>query len=148
GRFFRYAEERDPNITEAFDFPWLTYNGSGLLPQDRTHTLKVTGSYETSGGTTLGGSLNAASGTPLSATTDPEGGTTPFYGGLNLVKRGTADRTSPLFNLDLKWSHRWELGKGVALGLYADVFNALNLQTVTNSDQYYMQAGTGRNLVC
>src|SRR5207249_1643665 len=75
--------------------PWVTYNASGLLPQDRTHVFKVNGEYAWPSGTVLGAALNVHSGTPLSATTGPEGGTTPFYGGLFILERGAAGEPPP-----------------------------------------------------
>ena len=54
-----------------------------------------------------------------------------------LVARGSGPRLPWTFGMDLQISYRVGMAKGIALSITADVFNALNLQGVTNRDQEY-----------
>ncbi len=45
GLFSNDNGQLDPNITSKYDIPSLLINGYGLLPNDRTHVLKVYGGY-------------------------------------------------------------------------------------------------------
>lgn len=57
----------DAGRTEAFDDPWVNYNGHGYLPNDRRHQIKARGTYALSDHWQLGGTLNVQSGRPISA---------------------------------------------------------------------------------
>jgi len=59
-----------PNGERAFDLWYLGYDKElnlidGVLPSDRTHVLKAFGSYSFPFGLTVGGIMNAMSGTPI-----------------------------------------------------------------------------------
>ena len=45
GLFSNDNGQLDPNITSKYDIPSLLVNAYGLLPNDRTHVLKVYGGY-------------------------------------------------------------------------------------------------------
>ena len=45
GLFSNDNGQLDPNITSKYDIPSLLCNGYGLLPNDRTHVLKLYGGY-------------------------------------------------------------------------------------------------------
>jgi hypothetical protein len=75
-------------------------NGTGLLPNDRTHVLKLFGSQPIGSRLTVGGTFLLASGTPLSE-----------YGALSMVPppfrvlvrpRGTSGRTSMIWDLGVR----------------------------------------------
>ena len=55
----------DAGRTEAFDDPWVNFNGYGYLPNDRKHQVKARGVYALSENWQLGGTLSAASGRPI-----------------------------------------------------------------------------------
>jgi len=57
----------DSGRTEAFDDPWVNYNAFGYLANDRTHSIKARGVYALSDHWQLGGTLDVASGRPISA---------------------------------------------------------------------------------
>ncbi len=141
GRYFVETEERDPNLTEAFDFPALVVNTDGLLPQDHTHQVKLYGNYRVTPSFDVGATVRYASGSPISATTDPTGGSTPFLGPIFLLKRGSAGRTPSLQNLDLSLSYDIRDTSKTKLSLFLDVFNVLNSQKAVHVDEQFLAAG-------
>ncbi len=149
GRYIEDVEERDPHPTEAFDFPILTYNANGYLPQDRRHQLKLFGSAQTPIGLRFGGSYRWLSGAPLSATTDPDNFNNPFaYGRIFLLPQGYAGRTPSLQQLDLQVSYPWTMSGHVRAEFFLDVFNVLNRQAGTRFEQQFLQAGSADNVSC
>jgi outer membrane receptor protein involved in Fe transport len=144
GRYFAESEERDPNQTEAFDVPALTVNTYGRLPQDRPEQLKAYGSYRATSNLTLSGTARRSSGTPIDATTDPLGGSTPFLGAIYLLPRGEAGRTPSINNLDLGLSYEVRDSKRVKLTFMVDVFNVLNEQRPIRVDSQFLAAGVWR----
>jgi hypothetical protein len=57
----------DTGRTEAFDNPWVNYGGSGYLPNDHRHQLKLRGAYALTENWEFGTTLNVQSGRPVSA---------------------------------------------------------------------------------
>lgn len=57
----------DAGRTEAFDDPWVNFNGYGYLPNDRKHQVKARGVYGLGEHWQIGGTLAASSGRPISA---------------------------------------------------------------------------------
>jgi len=55
----------DTGRTENFDDPWVNYNGYGYLPNDRRHQLKLRGSYAITDDWTIGATLDARTGGPI-----------------------------------------------------------------------------------
>jgi hypothetical protein len=85
-----------------FFTPEQHVNGTGLLPNDRTHLLKVFGSQQVGPRLVVGASLLVASGTPLSeygAIQLPP----PFRGFVR--QRGTAGRTPTIWDLGIRASY-------------------------------------------
>lgn len=144
GRYFAETEERDPNQTEAFDVPALAVNTYGRLPQDRPEQVKAYGSYRITSNLTLSGTLRMLSGTPIDATTDPLGGSTPFLGAIYLLPRGSAGRTPSLTNLDLGLAYDVRDSKRIKLTFMADVFNVMNEQKASRVDSQFLAAGVWR----
>jgi len=73
-------------------------NSTGLLPNDRTHVLKVSGAYRFPFGVTAGAFFTWQSGTPLN-----EFGTNPTYVRyVFLVPRGSVGRTPAIWDLNLR----------------------------------------------
>jgi hypothetical protein len=91
-----------PHVGPQFDFADQLVNGTGLLPNDRTHVLKAFGWADLPAGFAVGGSMLVASGTPLSA-----------YGGIAVgspywgfpTSRGTAGRTPATWDLGVRLSY-------------------------------------------
>ena len=144
GRYFVETEERDPNQTEAFDVPALAVNTYGRLPQDRPNQVKAYGSYRITSDVTLSGTARYLSGTPIDATTDPLGGSTPFLGPIYLMPRGTAGRTASVKNLDLGLAYDIRDSKRVKMTVTLDVFNALNEQNAVSADSQFLAVGMWR----
>jgi hypothetical protein len=57
----------DAGRTEAFDDPWVNYGANGYLPNDRRHSIKMRGSYAFNDNWSVGATLSALSGRPISA---------------------------------------------------------------------------------
>jgi hypothetical protein len=77
-------------------------NSTGLLPNDRTHVFKFSGSYHFDFGLTAGTFLLWQSGTPLSEWGGSSIGP-PWYAFLR--QRGTAGRTPSIFDVNLRFSY-------------------------------------------
>jgi hypothetical protein len=85
-----------PNGNGSFDLLEETVNADGLLPNNRTHVFKLSGSYRPGLGLTLGAFGIWESGTPLSEF--GSGSWTPIF----LAPRGTAGHTPSLWDLNLR----------------------------------------------
>jgi carboxypeptidase family protein/TonB-dependent receptor-like protein len=155
--------QSDPGITSLYDFPtndpsytaigvpqfgfkgdirFLGDLGSGPLPLDRPHQIKVYGSYLLNFGLTLSAGLNMSSGRPLTALA-----ANPVYqngGEIPLTERGDGFATSQGFQtrtpfttlLDGHASYPVRFGGQRRLILVADLFNIFNTQTVTDYNNY------------
>lgn len=145
GRYFVETEERDPNQTEAFDVPALAINTYGKLPQDRPDQVKLYGAYRATPDLTVSASARYLSGTPIDATTDPLGGSTPFLGPIYLMPRGSAGRTPALRNLDLGLAYDIRDSKKVTMTVMLDVFNVLNEQRPVAVDSQFLAVGLWRS---
>lgn len=161
--FFRSDNgQSDPAISSLFDFPTndpsykalaavhggsgdIRYQGdtlgTGVLPNDRPHQLKVYGNYIWNE-LNLGLGFNAGSGRSLtSLASNPvyaNAGEIPMTirGGGMLTADGTATRTPVEVALDLHADYAFRFGTR-RLTLLADVFNLLNRQSATNYDNFY-----------
>ena len=102
GLFNSDFEVRLPNANQSFDYLENMVNATGGLPNDRTHVLKLAGSYRFDFGLTAGVFLIYQSGTPLSEF----GGSKA--GGFNynfLRPRGTAGRTPSLWDMNIRLTY-------------------------------------------
>ena len=139
GLFSNDNGQLDPNITSKYDIPSLLVNSYGLLPNDRTHVLKLFGGYFFENiPLELSGNFTLQSGTPISAL-----GADDAYGvneGFAKV-RGTAGRTPTIWALDLGAQYTFKLWKS-NLALRADIFNVTNEQRTTRVDQTYNTSNT------
>jgi hypothetical protein len=136
--------QADGNITASFDY--FPYVGYGLLPLDRTHQIKLFGSYrwEVAGNDlNMGFNWSYASGTPKSAfdNTNDLGG----YGNASPVdgKLGQFGRNPAVNNVDLHLDYTWRLSGGkMKLIPSVDVFNLFNTRTALGTvEQATTQAG-------
>jgi hypothetical protein len=113
------------NATRAWDLDEMMFDShgnvgvDGLLPTDRTHVVKLFGSYLLKTGTNIGVNFYGGSGTPVSKTVQS------VYRYPILVEgRGSLGRTDALTQTDLLVSHEIKLNGSKRLRLE---FNALNL---------------------
>jgi outer membrane receptor protein involved in Fe transport len=134
GLFSNDNGQLDPNITSKFDIPSLLQNSYGLLPNDRTHVLKIYGGYFFENiPLELSGNFTLQSGRPISKL-----GADDAYG-VNegfAAPRGTAGRMPNVWQLDVGAQYTFKLWKS-NLALRADIFNVTNEQRTTAVDQTY-----------
>jgi hypothetical protein len=155
--FFRNDNgQSDPGISSLYDYPtndptytaigapqfgyvgdirFLGTAGNGRLPLDRTHSVKVFGSYAFDLGLNLSVGLDLQSGAPLTALAAH-----PVYTGggeIPLTARGAGFETSDGFRTRTPWTKPVNAGAsytlkvaGRNLVLVADVFNVFNTQTI------------------
>ena len=160
--FFRNDNgQAHPALTSLFDFPtndpsyteigvpqygfrgdirYLGDLGAGPLPTDRTHQLKVYGTYTLDGGLSLGAGVWASSGRPLTPmAADPVlsriGDIPEAPRGSGIVTEdGFRTRTPYELAVDLHGDYRLGVGRG-QLVVAVDVFNLLNRRDVLDYDQ-------------
>ena len=155
--FFRNDNgQSDPGISSLYDYPtndptftaiggpqfgytgdirFLGSAGNGPLPLDRTHDVKVYGTYAFPVGLSLSAGAEFESGAPLTALAGH-----PIYGGggeIPLTARGAGFQTSDGFRTRTPWTKpvNAEASYNVRLGhrdvvLIADAFNVFNTRTI------------------
>ncbi|MCB1008531.1 MAG: TonB-dependent receptor [Acidobacteria bacterium] len=137
GVFQASTGQLDPNINSAFDYADFFINADGKLSNDRTHTVKVNGSYTFADGwaknLTLGLSAYWRSGTPLTAYGYSFGYSNWEY---YLTPRGSLGRNPSDYEADLHIGYPIQIGS-TELQLMVDVFNLLDRQSTINQDQRY-----------
>jgi hypothetical protein len=139
GLFTPENGQLDPNITSQFDLPNLLGNRQGYLPSDRTHIIKLSGSYAFPFGLETGLVANVQSGTPLEYL-----GAHPVYGTSEafVLPRGVGvegfdGRTPWVTSIDASLGYSMKLGNKRTLQLGAQAFNLLNFQQATAVDLDY-----------
>lgn len=123
------------NISGAFEYPETTENATGLLPYDRTHSFKFYTSYWFDFGLTLGAVFSWMSGTPLN-----EFGIGPHgYERIFLQSRGTVGRTSPVWDLNLRFAYLLPqiLKYDYHVRFILDVFHVASRKKAVNYDQLH-----------
>lgn len=129
--------QSDPGLTQTFDFPALLEHGSGDLPNDRRHAVKVFGAYSWAGGLQLGGNFYYYTGRPINSfglhPTDEDArsyGANAFFTGGEPRPRGCCGRTDDIWSLDAmgRWDFRLA---GLDPNLRLDVFNVFDNHAVT-----------------
>jgi hypothetical protein len=161
--FFRNDNgQSDPGITSLYDYPtndptyasiggplfgyqgdirFLGGAGNGPLPLDRTHDVKLYGTYAFDMGLSVSLGLELESGAPLTAFAAH-----PVYGGggeIPLTVRGDGFQTTNGFQTRTPWtkpvnagvSYTLKVG-GRSLLLIADAFNLFNTQTILDYDTF------------
>lgn len=161
--------QSDPGISSLYDFPTndptyaafygggpssgdIRYLGQvGPLPLDRTHQVKLFGSYDVRG-LNLGLGLNLSSGQPLT-----EFAPSPNYtngGEIPVTVRGAGFQTSDGFKtrtpfqsqVDFQAAYNLKVGGTRRVALVADIYNLFNQQTVLNYDNWTeLTYGSGPN---
>jgi hypothetical protein len=161
--FFRNDNgQSDPGISSLYDYPtndatyatigatqfgyvgdirFLGAAGSGPLPLDRTHDVKLYGTYAFDMGLNLSLGLELESGAPLTAFAAH-----PVYdsgGEIPLTPRGAGFDTSSGFQTRTPWTRPVNAGASYNLkvgrrnlALIADAFNVFNTQTVLDYNNF------------
>jgi outer membrane receptor protein involved in Fe transport len=138
GLFRPENSQLDPNILSDFDLVSLLKNREGLLPYDRTHSVKLFGAKEFNLNKDLSASIGVSyrgnSGSPISYI-----GGHPLYGPSEafIIQRGSGGRTPWVNNIDSNVGVNYRVGKTNVVSLTLDVFNVFNFQGVTAVDQNY-----------
>jgi carboxypeptidase family protein len=132
-----------PNTTGLYDITEGLVNAEGLLPNDRTHVLKLSESYLVGHGFTAGAIATWESGAPVSEL----GAATTLGYSIYLRQRGTAGRTPSLWDLDVR------LGYSPPSGLVGrwhprltlDAYHVASQRKATRLDElhYRSQDGSG-----
>jgi len=120
-----------PNSSASYDYPDLLINGDGLLPNDRTHVLKLSGAFRTNFGLVAGAFLQFASGTPRSLI---EGWYPPYF--LFAEPRGTYGRTASIWDVNLRFTYDLSRAVGTATRplLILDLFHVASQQEAVQYD--------------
>ena len=124
-----------PNITAQYDLYELLGNREGPLPNDRPHDLKIDAYYSVAGAT-VGARGRIASGTPVDAL-----GSSAVYGFDEsfVLPRGAIGRTPIDAGLDMHFGYARDLGRGMTVEVFTDLFNVVNRQGATYLDETYTQ---------
>ncbi len=132
GLFMADYGEMIPNTDPSFDIgdQVISY---GVLPQDRTHSLKLAASYAAPFGLAVGGRVLWQTGTPLSVL----GGSThpPAYAFVG--DRGSAGRMPSIWDLNLRFAYDFASQRGwlSQARLILDILNVGNPRTAVDYDQ-------------
>jgi len=139
--------QADVSTTAVFDYPELTLNSNGLLPNDRKHQIKAYGFYQFTDELSLGGNLLIASGRPkncignlpdsyyAAGNTATDYGSEFFFCNGEAAGRGSRGRMPWDTRLDLNVAYAPRFLKGLILK--ADVFNVTDRQTAQNQTESY-----------
>jgi hypothetical protein len=128
----------DPNISSQYDLIELLANHVGPLPTDRPHYIKLDGYYtfdlKKAGSLTTGIRFRALSGIPENALAAHY-----LYGPDEsfLLPRGELGRTDFDHGLDVHIGYGRDIGKGMTLELFFDIFNIYNRQGTAGVDNTY-----------
>lgn len=127
-----------PNGSNAYDFPELTVNNNGPLPNDRPHLFHLDGYFRQpvrKGQFVFGLAFTARSGQPRNYMGNLLPGSP--YQLVFLLPRGDAGRTPTVTQLDAKIAYSRPLGPKMNLEAFIDLFNILNQQTTLQTDDNY-----------
>ncbi len=143
GLFDSYNSGGIPNKSVAynsFDDAWP--NITGLLPNDRTHIFKFSGSYQFQFGLIVGISFDFETGTPLNQYAKSSN----HYYIRFLVPRGTAGRTPSIWNLSARFMYNLLVMNSYNAKVILDVFNIASQLKPINIDQTAYQFDSKGNI--
>jgi hypothetical protein len=122
-----------PGVPVSLQLPEQALNSTGILPNDRTHVVKVVGSYRLRFGLTVGAFGTAQSGTPLNEFGSTLVGGRPVF----LVKRGSAGRTPMIWDANLRWVYALPVRASRAAGrVVLDILHIGSPRRPTNIEQF------------
>ena len=131
GLFDAFNHSEFPNNNLSLTNPSELNNINGLVPNDRTHVFKFSGSYRFLFGLTAGVTFILQSGTPLSEYTIGS-----FNSGIRfLSKRGTAGRTPAIWDLNARFTYELPLINLIHSRLILDLFHIASQQKAVDIDQ-------------
>ncbi|MCK6684691.1 MAG: TonB-dependent receptor [Thermoanaerobaculia bacterium] len=137
------GQQTDPGNSTTFDLPASLTDNFGRLPNDRTHQVKVSGSYTLPLGLTAGVIAQYWSGVPLSV----YGAKPDFYflwtAGF-LAPRGSQGEMPSTYNIDLHLHYTTTIGN-VTVTPALDIFNLTNVQRALTRFQAYNTVATNAN---
>jgi len=157
GGFAPYTQPRgtaDPNISASYDYFDFFTNGqdltkitnTGRLSNDRTHQIKVYGTYVTPFNLNVGLSSYFRTGTPLTRL-----GYSAAYDRWEffLSRRGADGRVPSDYEMDLHLGYPFQIGP-VTINALVDIFQLLNVQRATFLEEAYNIGGqfSNANYVC
>ncbi len=123
-----------PNTTNQSALPDRMINADGLLPNDRTHVLKISGSYVFDFGLAAGIVFQWMSGTPL----NEFGVDSTFYQSTFLQSRGTAGRTPSILDLNFRFTYDLSgLFPIYSTKLVLDLIHVASRRTELDFDQFH-----------
>lgn len=135
--------QADVATTQVFDYPEISANAYGLLPNNRTHQIKAFGFVEITPEFGVGANLLLASGRPKNCIGNyPDDkndaaayGSAFFFCNGKPTPRGSQGTLPWDTRLDMNLVYRPAQVKGLSVKL--DIFNVFNRQTVQNIDEVY-----------
>ena len=131
GLYDAFSHSEFPNNNLSFSNPSELNNNNGLLPNDRTHVFKFSGSYKFLFNLTAGLTFILESGTPLSEYTIGS-----FYNGIRfLSKRGSAGRTLTVWDLSTRLTYELPMMNLFRSRLILDLFHIASQQKPVDIDQ-------------
>jgi len=133
GLFDAYLQSYGPNVNLAFDDIGALEKATGLLPNDRTHVFKISGSYRFGFGLLAGSSFIWQSGTPLSE-----------WGGLSsqyewfFKPRGSLGRTASVWDLNVRFAYDFSISSSWQSRLILDILHIASQREPVNivQDRY------------
>jgi hypothetical protein len=136
GLYNSYNHYPNPNANPTFDYNRDSRLSVGLLPNDRTHVIKLSGSYQIGSGFTAGTSFSWQSGTPLSEFA--------WWGQL-LTQRGTSGKTPSSWDLNARVMYDLPESMAWRTRLILDIFHIASQQVPVDIDQehYLLTDGNG-----
>jgi len=147
GLFSSNNGQVDPNISSQYDLIELLANRNGPLPQDKPHYIKIDGYYtfdlKKLGELTVGARFRALSGTARDAL-----GAHYLYGPDEafILPRGSIGRTDFEHGLDMHFGYGRDLGRGMNIELFGDIFNIYNRQGTAAVDDTYALGFANNNV--
>ncbi len=151
GQLLSDIGQADVSTTQAFDFPEFSVNADGLLPNNRTHQLKLFGYYQVDPEWGVGGNMLIASGRPKNCIGNAPSATGDFFGTPSVVTnysqygsayffcdgvaspRGSLGTLPPDVRLDMNVSYKPAALKG--FGFKLDIFNLFNRQSIETIEE-------------
>lgn len=121
------------NASSTFDYPEMVQNSTGLLPYDRTHSIKINSSYRFNFGLSIGATFSWISGTPL----NEFGVGANNFSRIFLIPRGTAGRTTSIWDLNMRLSYNLPITPDVLQNtrLIVDIFHIASKKEAVTFDQ-------------
>ncbi len=131
GLYDQFGRNWAPGPTTAFEDANNTREfGTGLLPNDRTHVLKLAGSYRFDFGLSMGLLFTAQSGTPLDEYAW-NGNTVVF-----MAPRGTKGRTNAVWDLNARVAYDLPFGSFPRTRLFLDLAHIASQKTAVYFQEY------------